>query len=34
LTLELQGLVNQDPGKLFRRTDETPCASSEMETSR
>ena len=34
LTLELHGLVNQDPGKLFRRTDETPCASSEMETSR
>lgn len=34
LTLELQGLVHQEPGKLFRRTDETPCASSEMENSR
>jgi len=34
LTLELQGLVNQDPGKFFRRTDETPSASSKMVTSR
>jgi len=34
LTLELQGLVNQEPGKHFRRTDETLCASSEIENSR
>lgn len=34
LTLELQGLVHQEPGKLFRRTDEGPGLSSEMKNSR
>ena len=34
LTLELQGLVNQEPGKLFRRADEAPCTSSQMKNSR
>ena len=34
LTLELQGLVHQEPGKLFRRADEGPCSSSEMKNSR
>jgi len=34
LTLELQGLVHQEPGKLFRWADESPCTSRKIENNR
>jgi len=34
LTLELEGLVHQEPGKLFRLTEEMPSLSSKMESGR